>query len=214
MSLGRLLPRTYLRSVTRADLLDTCTILRNDGVGWVTFATTRCSVDVGTQQPPSGEPSEASIASLELVEVKVPVGLGARVGDRVRHDQTSSTYVVAGTNQPQTYRMVSRLRAVRPTAATPRQVLTFFRADPNTGNYVPVQTTVVQLVLAQGQRAQPAPGAQLVDGWIFAPDGAASLAVQPGDIFDYGGQQARITYVTPASEQRREAAFTVNVGAG
>jgi hypothetical protein len=213
---ARMHPTGFMRRQANRDLLDRCEIRRNEGAGggWVQhLVDVPCSKVVPNTQPPNTEPSDATTAQAEVVEFRLPIGTSVRIGDRLVQASTAQEYTIGAGNFGATWRSLLRVQVARPTAATPRQQITFFRPNPDTGAYSAVHTNVVQLALSQSQPTETA-GGQLLTGWVFVPPDMPPLDVQVGDVFDYGGQPARITSITPATEQRREATFVVNVGGG
>lgn len=212
---ARMLPSRLMEADAEASLTATCAIDRSGAGAWTTLiASAPCSVRHSEREPAPEDVSEATSASAETVTVRLGHASPVRIGDRVRHLATGRTWTVGATNRTATYRSLTKARAARPTAATPRMSVVLRRYSQETRTWVARPAQEAHIVLSSSQPENAGGQGRVMQGWLFAPEDGLPLDVQVGDTFLYAGVSARIEWVPPDPVLRREAVFTVNVGEG
>ncbi len=206
-------PSRFMRGLANASMRDMADILRNDGYGWALVGRSKCAIHHRITPPVPGDPSDASAANAEFVEIHLPAKLPIRVGDRVV--ARGNRWTVGGGDFSETYGTMSRAIASRPIAATPRVWLTIRRINHSLGYEELLPPQLVQVAWFKTQPDRIGAGALRQFGWIFAPEESPlDLDIQQGDTFFYGNTVMTVQWVPPDPTERREATFQANVGEG
>lgn len=205
-------PSRFMQGLAEGQLLEAGEIWRNDGYGYAKLTDTKANIRHRLNTPAPGDPTDATAAQAEFVEVHLPLDSPVRIGDRYIQDVRS--WVIGLTNKTDSFGTYVRTYASRPTAATPYVLITLRRYNRNTNSWslIPVQT--VQMAWSRNQPDRLMGVAVRQYGFIFAPENMPDLDIQQGDTFFYGGNNGTITWVTPDPGLRREAVFSMNIGEG
>jgi hypothetical protein len=204
-----------MRGLAKADMREDAEIWRNDGYGWELLTPTKCSLRMRLNQPAAGDPTDASAASSEFMEIHLPTDSPVRIGDHVRVPALGFEWTVGLSNRDDSYQTFTRTYAARPIAATPRVWVTFVRFNHSTGNHEQQPPQLVQLAWSRNQPDRLGGVAVRQFGFLFSTEDAEdNLNIRQGDTFFYGGMSATVTWVPPDPTQRTEAIFSVNVGEG
>lgn len=213
MRTTNLFPARYMRGLATGSFRDLCEIRRNDGYGWKVVGSVRCNIHHRITPAIPADPTDASAANAEFVEIHHAESIPSRIGDRVL--ARGNRWTIGGGNFDETYSSYRRAMAARPIAATPRTWLVLRRWNSALEQFEPLPPQLVQVAWSKNQPDRLGGVAVRQFGWIFAPEEAtADLDVQQGDTFYYGGREGLVTWVPPDPTERREAIFQMNIGEG
>lgn len=205
-------PAKYMRGLASGQLLATGELWRNDGYGYVKLIDTKATVRHRLNQAAPDDPTDATAAQSEFVEIHLPFSSPVRIGDRYK--QGGRSWVVGLTNATDSYGTYVRCYASRPTAATPYVLLTLRRYNRTTNTWTMIPPQTVQLAWSRNQPDRLQGVAVRQYGFIFSPEGFSDLDVKQGDTFFYNGLNGVVTWVAPDPGLRREALFSMNIGEG
>lgn len=205
-------PMRLMRGQANGQFHDQAEIWRNVGYGWELVGMTKVAIHHRLTPPIPGDPTDATAASLENVEIHAPREFPIFMGDHIKARGTQWT--VGGGNLFESYGTFQRILAARPIAATPLTFITLRRWNPTTEVW---QSLNPQLVHIAWQKSQPDRlGGVAIRrfGFVLPPEGGPDLDIIQGDSFFYGGFEHVIQWVPPDPSERREAIFWTNTGEG
>jgi hypothetical protein len=206
-------PMRYMRGQAISDFRDRAEIYRNDGYGWVLVGSVRCNIHHRLTPPVPADPTDATGANAEFVEIHLPLDVPVRIGDHIH--ARNRIWTIGGGNLTETYGTFKRASAARPIAATPLTWITLRRYNHSTNDWDLQAPQLVHVAWSRNQPDRLGGIAVRQFGFIFPPeDDTDSLNVQQGDTFYYGGVDATVQWVPPDPTERREAIFFANIGEG
>jgi hypothetical protein len=205
-------PSRFMEGLAEGQLTETGEIWRNDGYGYTKLMDVRTNIRHRLNQPAPGDPTDATAAQAEFVEVHFKIGTPVRIGDRYK--QGGRSWVIGLANTTDSFGTYIRTYASRPIAATPYILISLrrFNRSTNTWSLLPVQT--MQMAWSRNQPDRLMGVAVRQYGFLFAPENMPDLDIQQGDTFFYNGLSGVVTWVPPDPGLRREAIFSMNIGEG
>jgi hypothetical protein len=207
-------PRRYMRGLAGGELRELGEIWRNDGYGYTKLIDTKANIRHRLNTPAPGDPTDATAAQAEFVEVHLPWNSPVRIGDRYKRKEDEKSWVIGLVNATDSYATFIRSYASRPIAATPYIIITLrrFNNTLNSWSLIPPQT--MQMAWSRNQPDRLMGVAVRQYGFLFAPEGFPDLDILQGDTFFYAGLTGTVTWVPPDPGLRREAIFSMNIGEG
>jgi hypothetical protein len=205
-------PTRLMQGLASASFRDMADIYRNDGYGWKQIGQVRCAIHHRITPSTPADPTDASAATVEFVEIHMDLSTPIRIGDRVH--ARGNVWTVGGGNLSETYASFKRAMAARPISAVGAQFITLRRWRHDIQDWEILPPQLVQVAWSRNQPDRLGGVAVRQFGWIFSPTGNEQLDVQQGDSFFLGGVDAIVTWVPPDPTDRREAIFSTNIGEG